>query len=438
MRSAYLFFTLMATFAIPGRFISLFFQAHGLSPSQIGIILSISGLFALPVTPIICHLADNSKNRERVLLTIQVLQTFSFLLNCIAYPPLHLLPANLRFVFILICYSLSSIFQNPTFPIVSAISISQLRESHMDASIWFGKERLWAAVGWAATSLMLGCVLDWLPFGFGFVYVFAIFSSAIFIFTIICFQKANRLNHFSSLHLFPNMNDEISSLTSTTAIPSPASSPRSLFRAIYPVLTSGGYITVLYYHLVFWLAVGMSTVEYLLFLYFVNDLKASNFLCGITVVVTVMIEIPLFAYAPRILSRLGESNVTIIGAFAFIIRMVGYCVIPSAWFVLFLEPLHGVTIATVECASVSFVSKRTCPEYEATAQAILAFIHGVGFSVGGAGGGFIMETFGSRVMYLTAGSMVFLATCLFMVGIELHTEHDGNQRIVREISSGVI
>ena len=47
------------------------------------------------------------------------------------------------------------------------------------------------------------------------------------------------------------------------------------------------------------LGAGIGVVERLLFVYLQNDLKASTTLCGLTVGVTVLFELPIFSYTDR-------------------------------------------------------------------------------------------------------------------------------------------
>jgi hypothetical protein len=93
----------------------------------------------------------------------------------------------------------------------------------------------------------------------------------------------------------------------------------------------------------------MSVVENLIFLYF-EFLGGSNTLCGLTVAVTVLFELPIFHYASEVL-RWMELPVWMFqwGCVAYVVRVIGYSIVPEsrAMWVLVLEPLHGVTIGFV-------------------------------------------------------------------------------------------
>ena len=94
-------------------------------------------------------------------------------------------------------------------------------------------------------------------------------------------------------------------------------------------------------------------VDSLVFLFF-EYLGSSYTVMGMTVLLTVSFEIPIFRVAPSLLERLGSGRLLLVASFCYISRAVGYSCIPKGHilYVLGLEPLHGVTYA---CSQVSFV-----------------------------------------------------------------------------------
>eukprot|EP00525_Craspedostauros_australis_P006438 CAMPEP_0198126408 /NCGR_PEP_ID=MMETSP1442-20131203/44754_1 /TAXON_ID= /ORGANISM="Craspedostauros australis, Strain CCMP3328" /LENGTH=56 /DNA_ID=CAMNT_0043786189 /DNA_START=75 /DNA_END=242 /DNA_ORIENTATION=+ len=50
---------------------------------------------------------------------------------------------------------------------------------------------------------------------------------------------------------------------------------------------------------------------------------------GITVLLTVALEIPIFQIAPRLLEWLGTERMFLLGAAAYIVRVIGYSIIPT-------------------------------------------------------------------------------------------------------------
>ena len=156
---------------------------------------------------------------------------------------------------------------------------------------------------------------------------------------------------------------------------------------------------------------GMATVERLLFLYLVNDLGASNLLCGISVGVNVMIEIPLFWHAERILTALGHDGMFGIAMICFFTRVFGYTLLTPAtkWLVLPLEATHGVTFALFWTASTDVTKAliNRAKGWNTTIPMVIQTLYtSVGVGIGSVLGGLLMKEWGSRAMYRCVAAMV--------------------------------
>ena len=164
-----------------------------------------------------------------------------------------------------------------------------------------------------------------------------------------------------------------------------------------------------------------SVVEKLLFLFLVNDLGASTTLCGLSVGVTVILEIPLFCASDVLLKRLGHDAMMLIAMAAYIVRVYCYCLLTPAtrhW-ILALECLHGITFALLWSAAVERTSQLTSPEWGSTAQSILAATYQcLGSAFGSIVGGWAMQRFGSVAMYRVAS---YTIAALFVVHLGVIT-----------------
>lgn len=81
---------------------------------------------------------------------------------------------------------------------------------------------------------------------------------------------------------------------------------------------------------------GMAFVEKLLFLYILNDLQASTTLCGLTVGVTVLLELPIFHYSDRIMKVMSHDSMFMVAMVAYIFRVLGYTLLTpdTVWYVI--------------------------------------------------------------------------------------------------------
>lgn len=412
---------------MPGRFISLFYQAHSLDSTQIGILLALVSFISLPATPFLCNLADRSISRERILVLTHLAAASFFLLQIITVPSLGIISVSARFPLLIVAILFYGFFSAPGYPLVSAISISRLRRMYGDdGHVRFGQVRLWGAVSWAIVAILQGALWDYTQFGVFIPYVGFSVLSLVFVVQVLKFEAVNKSLLSEQQH---DSDSEIDSEQNEQAEQSEQNQTDSILSMFNFIVCNGGMRTILFFNLIFWLAVGMSLVENFVFLFFYNDLHASNLLCGLTVLITVIFEVPMFARAPSLLTSLGSAHLAIIGSMAYVVRALGYSIAPNAWFVLLVEPLHGVTYATVHTASVAFVAERTPSHMEATGQSVLEVILCIGTTLGTIVGGYVMHYMGSKFMYRMSAFMVLGATVAFAVVQHLSR---GEQTILRD------
>ncbi|CAE8601263.1 unnamed protein product, partial [Polarella glacialis] len=116
------------------------------------------------------------------------------------------------------------------------------------------------------------------------------------------------------------------------------------------------------------LAMGMQHVSSFLFLYMNQRFQSSDALMGLSVTVQVLFEIPIFAFGERLLPKLGPSVLIGIAMASFAIRVFGYTLVPNAWSILLLEPLHGVTYSCFTLATVHYLNDHVPMHMISTAQ----------------------------------------------------------------------
>lgn len=185
----------------------------------------------------------------------------------------------------------------------------------------------------------------------------------------------------------------------------------------------------------FSLNMGTSVVENLIFLYF-ESLGGTNAICGLTVVVTVLFEIPIFHYAPQLLAYFGAENMQMIACVAYITRVVGYTYVPKGRMILVLlfEPMHGVTYACTKTATVEFAARISPNGFEASSQGLLSMILGMGSVLGVSLGGWIEKSFGPKVLYRLYAGIVTVGLLVFYLSI---VSTFSNRRCYKRKRSGV-
>jgi MFS_1 like family len=133
----------------------------------------------------------------------------------------------------------------------------------------------------------------------------------------------------------------ISLLRDATALSSEQQTPKASLTPLWRKFICQPQIVV-FLCVVLVMGAATSIVENLLFLYMRQDLKAPYSLCGVSVVITVVFEIPLFFLGKKLLSTFGTLNLFLIGMFCYVTRVVCYTLIEIPWTVLLVGRFTGV------------------------------------------------------------------------------------------------
>jgi hypothetical protein len=330
---------------------------------------------------------------------------------------------------------------------LDGLTLAQLERQGTDKN-HYGKERMYGALSWGISHVVLGPVIDYL--GYGAIYGTTMLSFvgcgiAIQMYSKSCLavqyvgvddkvvdtskdeseqsyppsmtikltlpqngKRCQSKTSFVSDDTYENdIANVINSDNTSRRLPLTFSDLAGL------VFQNGSIFNVSFIASLFALSIGMSVVESLIFLYF-EFLGGSTMMCGLTVCVTVLFELPLFHYAPDFLERLGSTNMLQLGCLAYIVRVIGYSIIPQQhpYLVLFLEPLHGVTIGFASTSSVAFADEWVPMGYESSGQGFVSMIGSLGQGVGLCIGGF----FDGRMLYRVLASIVAFGSLLLGVG----------------------
>lgn len=153
---------------------------------------------------------------------------------------------------------------------------------------------------------------------------------------------------------------------------------------------------------------------------------------GLTVLLTVSFEIPIFRMAPSLLERYGSGVLLLVGCLCYIVRAVGYSCIPKGriMYVLAVEPLHGITYGCVQTASVDVAAKSSPKGYEASGQSLMSMVRGFGSCLGLWLGGRAMDHLGPRLMYRVSACVCLFGSCFFAVVMLMHPPPEQDRHVV--------
>eukprot|EP00928_Gymnodinium_smaydae_P025179 TRINITY_DN20133_c0_g2_i1.p1 TRINITY_DN20133_c0_g2~~TRINITY_DN20133_c0_g2_i1.p1 ORF type:complete len:463 (-),score=71.55 TRINITY_DN20133_c0_g2_i1:459-1847(-) len=344
-------------FATFYRYMTLYFEADGLGASEIGFLLAVTRILTTIVTPFWGILADKTQRARTMSQVGLVVSVIPFL--ALAFP----MSGGSRLAGRAAAFWIFSLCGSPRHAVMDALARAACKQ---DPDQW-GQARVYGAIGWGLMHLVLGPLMDLLGFSVLFV------SNVVFAFLLFVVTRSS----------VPEGCSEVRTEVTLKAVLDIAGRNRYFF---FNVTAIGA---------------GFAMVEGMLFL-LLQEMKASTLLCGLSVVVTVVFELPIFHYANAILVRLGTRNMVLLGQAAWVVRALFYAAMPNAWAVLLIEPLHGVTFALVWTAAIQHVSEPRVAGVglEASAQALLGVcFNGVGPMIGLFGGGLLFDVVGSHVAY---------------------------------------
>lgn len=426
-KGKWLYFCLFAWFASQGRFTAIFLEERKLDEREIGTLLSLKSIIGIIVTPVAAYFADNlvakgvSSGREIVVVVLSLLTTITFL--CHGIPELfHNEGSFAYFMLIRVIYSA---FSSPIYSIISGIVLKNLADNDICKEA-FGQERLFGALSWAITNMLLGVAMDY-RYSSQMMYIFMIATQIILLFCICCVTKTQPVLDFQEKghKVFNSISQDIpcdvieavdceeplpaESKLTVRSSQSVCSGVEEVWQLLCVFFSSSD--RAVFTLLCVILSMGTSIVESLVFLFFRDKLGSSNTVCGLSVVVTVIFEIPIFQYSEWMLSVFGRNGLVVIACLAYVCRVIGYTFAPNGWWVLLLEPLHGVTFGCICTASVDFAASIAPEGLESTAQAVMSSLQGgLGSLVGITAGAIVEEAYGSHVLY--RGSAIVIAVNL--------------------------
>jgi len=391
----WIYFAKFAWGACFGRFMSLYYLAEGLDEAEIGAVFAIGTALGPLISTGVGILADRlavrvASARHLYFAGCVLLGTVTFTLQAIRIPGVS------RFSVMLGCRVLLAGCSSSGDVLVDAITVRCLRDRRR-----FGKERLYGAVSWAIMHMLLGMLID--RFGMVVLHVGIILNAAM---TFVILLRVG----------VPPLTTEESGSPSKGARGLAALADKAALRALLASYCSSGLILAFFVYS-FTLGIGMTLVENLIFLLF-RELNASYVLCGLSVVVTVVFEIPLFAVSDRLLARVGAPGLLAAAGLCYSFRVVGYTLSPGGWYILLFEPMHGVTIATSSTASVEMVASITPPALAATGQALFGLVRSsLGSTTGNLVGGAVIRHFGESACYRSSALIVMAGLAVYKAAL---------------------
>lgn len=293
---------------------------------------------------------------------------------------------NNTFLILVILVFVISLFDNSN-SLADAAAVKYLTD--MERVGDYGKQRMWGSAGWGSIAIISGFTMD---------------------------QSAQRLNQNEFLLAFCGFL-LFSILTIITVFKLPVESLEdkskpNIIRNVRILLSDCRIVIFLIVILV--MGTCMTTIEVFLF-WFLQDLNGSHLLMGLSLCMTCVTEVPIMFYSGHLIKWIGHHGVLYLTLVCYTVRYLSYSFIPNAWYVLAIEPLHGVTFGAMWAATTSYGGMISPEGMRATVMGLVSATHfGLGRLIAGFGGGAVYSKYGPRVLFRSL-AIISATTCLVFV-----------------------
>jgi len=355
------YFSVLAIFL---SFLPIYLSSRSISPAQIGMIVGIGSLIGTVSQPIWGMISDRYKTLRRVIL---LALGISVALGAVLFQT-----AGATSLFILV--GLLFFFLLPSDPLTESLNY-RVAET---CGVSFGSVRMFGAVGYAATSLLAGMVIEKTGMG-SLTFLFVGFALAAF---LVCFALPD----------------------------APAVSKPITFAELGRFLRNGR--TLRFFFLVVLAATPHRTNDIFLGVY-IQSLGGSSALVGQAWFLAAVSEAVFFALSGYWLRRGAEIRVITAAAAIYAVRyFLCYWVADPVW-VVWLQLLQGITFAVFYSASIQYLYAIVPEEWRATGQTVLAVIFfGISGMIGSVVGGWLFGAYGGPHLYLLMAAFSLFG-CLF-------------------------
>ncbi|MBU2531418.1 MAG: MFS transporter [Alphaproteobacteria bacterium] len=323
-RIAFFYSAIFIVLGVSLPYFPLWLKSQGLTAFEIGLVTSVPLFIRIVATPMIGVAADRAQSvRQIVLLTAT-----AALVAGIA------LAVGDGVWFILVFFTLFQVASMAMMPLAEVAAMQAVRERGVD----YGRMRLWGSVAFIAANVVGGLAIA--AYGNSTILTIVIIGSALAL---------------TAGFWLPGRSGEVTPRKALTWQDGRAALAR---HGLLVVMLAGGVTQAshaVYYAFsaIHWQAQGIDGRWF-----------------GILWAVGVVAEVVLFAYAGRVLKRIGAIWMIGIGAAGGVVRWGLMAADPSFGMLIVLQLLHGLTFGATHLGTVHAIQERVAPDQAASAQAL--------------------------------------------------------------------
>ena len=303
----------------------LWLKAKGLDATEIGVVLAIGVGAKVIGLPIAAHLADRSGERQRLMLLLAALSVLAFGLFAIADGFWSLVLVSLLFFAL--------------WPPVMSMGESLTIMAARGGAFEYGRVRLWGSIGFIATALAAGAVLERVP------------AQAVYwmilggvVLTMLACGRLPDLRAEKSLSRHPPVLDLLRRRSFVLMLAACG-------------LIQGSHAVYYAFGTIHWRQAGYSEAV-------IGALWAEGVVC----------EVILFAFGAAAVRRVGAVELIVLAGAAAVLRWLGTGLTDALLPIVALQALHGLSFGAAHLGAMHWMGSRLPPTLSATAQSLYSAV----------------------------------------------------------------
>eukprot|EP01112_Ceratiomyxa_fruticulosa_P013897 TRINITY_DN393_c0_g2_i1.p1 TRINITY_DN393_c0_g2~~TRINITY_DN393_c0_g2_i1.p1 ORF type:complete len:505 (+),score=70.00 TRINITY_DN393_c0_g2_i1:251-1765(+) len=479
-----LFFFYLAGFGCFVPYANLFYRSRGMDSEQIGVLTAIVPLITFFVTPIWTMIADKTRKHKTILIATisiySILQLFFLFIpptspeqrSIFGSHPLSSLPLPTARFLLFTLVILTSVLNSPIGPLIDSFALQVLGRENRE---FYGKQRLWGAIGWGFSSFFMGLIIDETSYDSIFIasLIFFIIFVAIVVTNPLSMEsnssielvsmEEDLLENESNVETVNNIDEKgiafedpkyefeknspgLSVPTDDVILVAKKGTPQkevqaqsTFFQDICKLLFNFSMLSFLV--VVLMISMVGYVISGFLFLYLKDHFNASTLLMGASMPFSVFLELPFFFFTKNLIKKMGVKGMIALAHVIYIIRVSLYYIIGhlnvSAWVDLPIELLHGFGFTMIWAAGVQYSSDIAPVGLEATAQGIYTAIWALG-GIGGVIGGRLYTTWGPVKMFGACAPFLMFSLLFFVVTQFLIARSTNKQKEPQTKSTSIV
>ena len=359
-------------------FIVLFLESTGLSPTQVGVVMSFNSALGAIAPPLWALIADKLRSRYRVFLLSATMGAIAF-----GFVPLSAQIRMFGIVLSAVLIPAASFFRIPGFSMLDTMAMEACRS--VGGHVEFSSIRVWRSIGMSAMNMIYSPFINRIGPGFAF------YGFSFFILVILLLRS--RLKPF-----------ELAQPKGQKAIPLKELKVSRLVKDYYLVVFV--LINLL-------MMVPQNGQRYIVYL--VAQVGGDTANIGIINSIRIAANVLIMFAAPNLKRKIGLPGTLMLASVSFMAQGILFQFCQSTFQIALISTLGGFGMGLNVATGVNYVSLMAPKGLEATAISLFSIGNPTMGIIANTVSGAVIENFGARTIFLVGFAAAFLWMMVFLL-----------------------